>query len=510
VRYVNKLGMKFVPVPITGGPTSGQRVLFNIWETRVQDYDCFIRETKREWRGPTQPPHPRFRWPQAGSTEAAIYVSWLDAKAFCEWLSQKDRSVGFIGDDLAYRLPTDHEWSCAVGLGDKEDPAISPRQKSDLYPAVFPWGTSWPPPSGAGNLADQKARAEGAYAHQKAGQEFIDGYDDGHAFIAPVGSFQPNRFGLHDLAGNVEEYVDDWFAAAKSERVIRGAHWGAASPHLIKASFRNGCVETSANHLVGFRVVLAPQPVQSAHSPASADLSLPSLVKQPVPMASATPASTAAARTIDLLALVDVKRDAIAGNWSHRGGELAVDLGSSSTTGSGGPRLQLPYQPPSEYDFEMEFTATHGNRLLGQLISVQGCTFNWILAGGDESQWTAGFELFDNKPTSKLPETATVMPDGIQNGRRYHSRVEVRTNTLCAFLDRKQLVRWSGDFRRLANDPTSHLYDKFHLGLLATSRAVIFHKVTVHEITGTGTIDSDVPARSRARLDGKPVSETAK
>jgi hypothetical protein len=256
--FVNSLGMKFLPVPITGGTTGKQRVLFSVWETRVQDYEEFVKDAKREWRGPTQPPHPSFRWPQVVGTEPAVYVSWLDAKAFAEWLTQKDRAVRLIGEDLAYRLPMDHEWSCAVGLGEKEDPAMPPRQKGDLLPNVFAWGTAWPPPRGAGNLADQKARAEGVYSHLPLGQEFIDGYDDGHAFIAPVGSFQPNRLGLHDLAGNVEEYVEDRSTTAKNERVLRGAHWGAASPNFIKASFRNACPETGTNHLVGFRVVLAP------------------------------------------------------------------------------------------------------------------------------------------------------------------------------------------------------------------------------------------------------------
>ena len=50
--FVNTLGMKFVPVPILGGPTGGQRVLFSVWDTRVQDYAEFVKETKREWKKP--------------------------------------------------------------------------------------------------------------------------------------------------------------------------------------------------------------------------------------------------------------------------------------------------------------------------------------------------------------------------------------------------------------------------------------------------------------------------
>ena len=103
--------MKFVPVPITGGPTDKQRVLFSVWDTRVQDYEAFQKETNREW------PKPDF---QQGPTHPAVMLSWEDAQAFCQWLTERERKEGRIGAGERYRLPSDHEWSCAVGIGDKE------------------------------------------------------------------------------------------------------------------------------------------------------------------------------------------------------------------------------------------------------------------------------------------------------------------------------------------------------------------------------------------------------
>ncbi len=76
--FINTLGMKFVPVPISGGPTDQQRVLFSVWDTRVQDYERFAKETQRDW------PKPDF---EQGPTHPAVMVSWEDATAFCQWLT---------------------------------------------------------------------------------------------------------------------------------------------------------------------------------------------------------------------------------------------------------------------------------------------------------------------------------------------------------------------------------------------------------------------------------------
>jgi formylglycine-generating enzyme required for sulfatase activity len=249
--------MKFVPVPIIGGPTDKQRVLFSVWETRAQDYQFFVTDTNRKWRKPPQPPHPKFKLDQS-PTEAAVFVSWIDGQDFSAWLTARDRKSGIISTDLAYRLPTDHEWSCAAGLGGKEDPAKLPKDKVDKFLDKYPWGAGWPPPASTGNFADQTAKSEGAYAHPVTLPKYFESYDDGHAFIAPVGSFLPNEHGLYDLAGNVSEICQDWYNAERTNRVLRGASWSDDSAHTLASSWRNNIPEPGFSATVGFRLVLVP------------------------------------------------------------------------------------------------------------------------------------------------------------------------------------------------------------------------------------------------------------
>ncbi len=107
--FVNSLGMKFVPVPIIGGPSDGKRMLFCVWDTRVRDYEVFVKETGREWSKASDV--------EQGAEHPAVNVSWEDATAFCAWLTEQERKVGRLAVKEVYRLPTDHEWSCAVGSG---------------------------------------------------------------------------------------------------------------------------------------------------------------------------------------------------------------------------------------------------------------------------------------------------------------------------------------------------------------------------------------------------------
>jgi formylglycine-generating enzyme required for sulfatase activity len=247
--FVNSLGMKFVTVPILGGPTNGQRVLFSIWDTRVQDYDAFAKETKRDW---PKPGHPQ------GPTHPVTALSWEDAQAFCHWLTERERRAGAIGPNDWYRLPTDHEWSCAAGIGSREDPTELPIQKNRKISDVFPWGDSWPPPKGAGNYAGEELRpaiAKGKY-HTK---DAISGYDDGFVETSPVGSFNANSFGLFDLGGNVWQWCDDWYDKDQAERVLRGGSWGNYERFFLISSCRAHDLPTTRTGPYGFRSVLERQ-----------------------------------------------------------------------------------------------------------------------------------------------------------------------------------------------------------------------------------------------------------
>jgi len=246
--FVNTLGMKFVPVPIVGGPTDGRRVLFGVWDTRVQDYEAFAKETKREW--------PKVDFPQ-GSTHPAVMVSWEDAQLFCQWLTAREHAAGRLPMEWRYRLPSDHEWSCAVELGEREDVAKLPVEKSGKIKDAFPWGTQWPPPAGAGNYTGEElhsAQAAGTFTDIK---DVIAGYNDGYVNTSPVGSFVANRFGLYDVGGNVWQWCEDWYAKDQQDRVLRGASWYRSYRDRMLSSFRHRDSPGARYYYYGFRCVVA-------------------------------------------------------------------------------------------------------------------------------------------------------------------------------------------------------------------------------------------------------------
>ncbi|GAB6196984.1 formylglycine-generating enzyme family protein [Lysobacter xanthus] len=170
-----------------------------------------------------------------------VHVSAKDAAAFAQWLEEQTGH--------RYRLPSEAEFEYALRAGST---------------TRYPWGDGAPPP-GAGNLTGSGDRSPSGRAWQNAFRNYLDGAWG----PAPVGRYRPDRFGLHDMAGNVGEWVADcwhasyrraprdqraWFNPNCRQRVTRGGSW-AASPDQVRSAWRVGMDADTTNARIGFRVV---------------------------------------------------------------------------------------------------------------------------------------------------------------------------------------------------------------------------------------------------------------
>lgn len=254
-RWTNSLGMVFASIP-------GLPVQLSIWETRVQDYEEFSRATSRaatlarssvrgrtnlvSWSNPSDirpaPEHP------------VRLVTWADANDFCAWLTERERAANWLREGESYRLPTDLEWSWAVGLTNELGNTPTERHTAGSQTSLYYWGTNWPPPVGAGNFSDENSVM---YQH-------IAGYLDPFPGIAPVGSFPAEQHGLFDLAGNVSEWcADDLVERAKGGspvRVSRGAAYENSGQPAFRITRRMTTRAEIPAAAIGFRVVRVVRP----------------------------------------------------------------------------------------------------------------------------------------------------------------------------------------------------------------------------------------------------------
>jgi formylglycine-generating enzyme required for sulfatase activity len=171
--------------------------------------------------------------------DPVVCVSWDDAMAYVEWLSQ--------ATGKKYRLPSEAEWEYAARAGTTTSRI---------------WGNDADEACGYANVSDASVKKEYDW-------KTVD-CDDGYVYTAPVGKFKPNKFGLYDMMGNARQIVagcltDSIAELPKdgsanedcSEHPLRGSSWESYPTVIMRVACREWVSPTYAHLAYGFRVALS-------------------------------------------------------------------------------------------------------------------------------------------------------------------------------------------------------------------------------------------------------------
>lgn len=194
----------------------------------------------------------------AGDLKPVVSVTWAQAAAYCNWLSEKDglpKAYEKLGVEYrpvnpmntGYRLPSEAEWEYCARF-------VSPGNIT----RKFPWGDAMPPKPNSCNIAGTEA--------SNIISSFLPSHSDGAATTADCGSFRANPLGLFDMGGNVSEWCNDGYKVyvgsnAETDplgpaygplHTFKGPSWRDASMSNLRFAYRG--YEQKAQPYIGFRV----------------------------------------------------------------------------------------------------------------------------------------------------------------------------------------------------------------------------------------------------------------
>lgn len=153
---------------------------------------------------------------------------------------------------------------------------------------------------------------------------------------------------------------------------------------------------------------------------------------------------------INLLALIDPRKDAVAGTWEVR------DQALISPSALAFAQLQIPYRPPEEYDVEMVVENRGAGYSIDIGLAVGERQFTVVLDGWDAT--VTGLYVLDG---AERPKDATAVYSRIFTDAKPRTVVcSVRKTGVGLTIDGKRILEWRGDFKRLSNHPAWRIPDK--------------------------------------------------
>ncbi|MBI2440812.1 MAG: SUMF1/EgtB/PvdO family nonheme iron enzyme [Lentisphaerae bacterium] len=159
-------------------------------------------------------------------SQPAVAVSWDDASAFCEWLTETHGAKRW-----QFRLPREQEWATFAACGQATE---------------YPWGAGAIP-----NHWNYFGRE-----NPEVGQKLDR--NDGYRVACPVKKSGANAWGLFGVGGNVWEWCQDADDAEGRTRVLKGASWADCAALFLKISRRSSYTANYTSASIGFRVVAEP------------------------------------------------------------------------------------------------------------------------------------------------------------------------------------------------------------------------------------------------------------
>jgi formylglycine-generating enzyme required for sulfatase activity len=209
------------------------------------DYARFVRATGYQAPAVREPPliasendelfrelAARYTWrdgapPDGHGTHPVVLVKYEDAAAYCRWLTE---AIGQV-----VRLPTEAEWEKSARGG--------------IPGYRYPWGNEIDPSRG-NFLPDPTSK-------RKRGTR-------------STGTYPPNAYGLYDMAGNVWEWVSDWYGrdyyaggeavdpkgpGSGTLRIVRGGAWVNDDVTMLRCAYRHKVPPDTYAYSIGFRIV---------------------------------------------------------------------------------------------------------------------------------------------------------------------------------------------------------------------------------------------------------------